>query len=102
MQATAPPTATARSSSAPGADAPVTEGDGGAGDELGSILVRDLRPEAHVHLGPLAVDAHLQGQGIGSLIVQEHCRRLDSAREVGYLETDKRENVGFYERSASR
>jgi len=54
--------------------------------------------EAHVHLGPLAVDAHLQGQGIGSLIVQEHCRRLDMAREVGYLETDKRVNVRFYER----
>jgi ribosomal protein S18 acetylase RimI-like enzyme len=54
--------------------------------------------EAHVHLGPLAVDAHLQGQGIGSLIMQEHCRRLDGAREVGYLETDKPENVRFYER----
>src|ERR671918_1484535 len=45
MQAKAPPTASARSSSAPGAEAPVPEGDGGAGDELGSILVRDLRPE---------------------------------------------------------
>ena len=54
--------------------------------------------EAHVHLGPLAVDAHLQGQGIGSLIMCEHCRRLDGAREVGYLETDKPENVRFYER----
>ena len=54
--------------------------------------------EAHVHLGPLAVDAHLQGQGIGSLIIQEHCRRLDAARDVGYLETDKPENVRFYER----
>jgi ribosomal protein S18 acetylase RimI-like enzyme len=54
--------------------------------------------EAHVHLGPLAVDAHLQGQGIGSLIMQEHCRRLDGARDVGYLETDKPENVRFYKR----
>jgi ribosomal protein S18 acetylase RimI-like enzyme len=54
--------------------------------------------EAHVHLGPLAVDAHLQGQGIGSLIMQEHCRRLDGRREVGYLETDKPENVRFYRR----
>ena len=54
--------------------------------------------EAHVHLGPLAVDAHLQGQGIGALILQEHCRRLDGTREVGYLETDKPENVRFYER----
>ena len=208
VQAEAPPTASPPSSSAPGAEAPVAKGDGGAGDELGLISVRDLRPEetpqavavlargmrdnplhfaaygkdperrlrcharlmravfrafsaqqpicairdgtlvgitgvapvgtcqatpmqrlrllpslvalgprtaaragswisgwakhdpheAHVHLGPLAVDAHLQGQGIGSLIVQEHCRRLDGAGEVGYLETDKRENVRFYER----
>jgi ribosomal protein S18 acetylase RimI-like enzyme len=54
--------------------------------------------EPHVHVGPLAVDAHLQGQGIGSLIMQEHCRRLDGAREVGYLETDKPDDVRFYER----
>jgi ribosomal protein S18 acetylase RimI-like enzyme len=54
--------------------------------------------ERHVHLGPLAVDAHLQGQGIGSEIMREHCRRLDAAGEVGYLETDRRENVRFYER----
>jgi ribosomal protein S18 acetylase RimI-like enzyme len=39
--------------------------------------------EPHVHLGPLAVDAHLQGQGIGSLIMREHCRRLDDDRDVG-------------------
>jgi ribosomal protein S18 acetylase RimI-like enzyme len=54
--------------------------------------------EPHVHLGPLAVDLHLQGQGIGSLIMEEHCRRLDEANLVGYLETDKPENVRFYER----
>lgn len=54
--------------------------------------------EPHVHLGPLAVDAHLQGQGIGSLIMAEHCRRLDERGEVGYLETDKAENVRFYRR----
>jgi ribosomal protein S18 acetylase RimI-like enzyme len=54
--------------------------------------------DPHVHLGPFAVDAHLQRQGIGSLIMREHCRRLDAAGEVGYLETDKPENVRFYER----
>jgi ribosomal protein S18 acetylase RimI-like enzyme len=56
--------------------------------------------QPHVHLGPLAVDVHLQGQGIGSLVMDEHIRRLDAAGEVGYLETDKRENVRFYERFA--
>ncbi len=54
--------------------------------------------EAHVHLGPVAVDVHLQGQGIGSLMMREHSRRLDGACEVGYLETDKPDNVRFYER----
>jgi ribosomal protein S18 acetylase RimI-like enzyme len=54
--------------------------------------------ESHVHLGPLAVDAHLQGQGIGSLIMEEHCRRLDAAGETCYLETDRAENVRFYGR----
>lgn len=44
------------------------------------------------------MDARLQGQGIGSLIMREHCRRLDGDREIGYLETDKSENVRFYER----
>jgi ribosomal protein S18 acetylase RimI-like enzyme len=54
--------------------------------------------EAHSHLGPLAVDVHLQGRGIGSRILEEYCRRLDAAGELGYLETDKAENVRLYER----
>jgi ribosomal protein S18 acetylase RimI-like enzyme len=54
--------------------------------------------EPHSHLGPLAVDAHLQGQGIGTVLLREYCRRLDAAGQVGYLETDKAENVRFYER----
>jgi ribosomal protein S18 acetylase RimI-like enzyme len=54
--------------------------------------------EPHVHLGPFAVDMHLQRRGIGSLVMAEHCRRLDAAGHVGYLETDKPENVPFYER----
>jgi predicted N-acetyltransferase YhbS len=52
----------------------------------------------HSHLGPLAVDTHLQGQGIGSRIMEEYCRRLDATGVLGYLETDKPENVPFYER----
>jgi ribosomal protein S18 acetylase RimI-like enzyme len=63
-----------------------------------SIWAKHDPDETHVHLGPLAVDAHVQGQGIGSLMMQEHCRRLDGTSEVGYLETDKPENVRFYER----
>ncbi len=54
--------------------------------------------EPHVHLGPVAVDAGLQGQGLGTLAMREHCRRLDGSARVGYLETDKWENVAFYRR----
>ena len=55
--------------------------------------------EPHAHLGPVAVDAHLQGEGLGTVLLAEHARRLDTAHEVGYLETDKPENVAFYRRA---
>src|SRR5262245_25131168 len=54
--------------------------------------------EPHCHLGPIAVDAHLQRKGIGSVLMRECCTRLDRDRTVGYLETDKLENVAFYQR----
>jgi ribosomal protein S18 acetylase RimI-like enzyme len=54
--------------------------------------------ELHWHLGPVAVDARLQGQGIGKALMEEYCARLDHLTAVGYLETDKAVNVAFYER----
>lgn len=54
--------------------------------------------EPHQHLGPVAVDAPLQGRGIGSELMRAFCARMDSAGTVAYLETDKLENVRFYER----
>jgi ribosomal protein S18 acetylase RimI-like enzyme len=58
---------------------------------------RDLE-EDHWHLGPVAVDAHLQGKGIGSRLMVEYCARLDRIDAVGYLETDKPNNVPFYQK----
>ena len=58
---------------------------------------RDLK-EAHWHLGPVAVDLHLQGRGIGTRLMNEFCTRVDRMNAVGYLETDKPSNVAFYER----
>jgi GNAT superfamily N-acetyltransferase len=58
--------------------------------------------EPHLHLGPLAVEPHLRGRGIGSQILGEHCRHLDEHALGGYLETDKRENVRLYERFGYR
>lgn len=54
--------------------------------------------EAHWHLGPVAVDTHLQGQGIGSAILEEICARMDRQGALLYLETDKPENVRFYQK----
>ena len=54
--------------------------------------------ERHWHLGPVAVDAHLQGMGIGSKLMRVFCAQMDAAEETAYLETDKPENVRFYER----
>lgn len=54
--------------------------------------------EAHVHVGPFAVDAPLQGRGIGSMLLREHCRRLDVMHDVAYLETDGADNVRLYQR----
>ena len=58
--------------------------------------------EPHWHLGPVAVDAHLQGQGIGSALLTEYCVRLDELAGVGYLETDKQQNLAFYEKFGFR
>ena len=54
--------------------------------------------EPHWHLGPVAVDAHLQGMGVGSRLMQAFCAKMDAEHEDAYLETDKPENVRFYER----
>lgn len=52
----------------------------------------------HVHLGPVSVDRHLRGQGLGSLLMLRHIGRLDATGAIGYLETDRPEAVGFYRR----
>jgi len=54
--------------------------------------------ETHSHLGPFAVDADLRGRGVGSQILQEYCRRLDTANLMGYLETETEDNVRLYSR----
>ena len=58
---------------------------------------RDPR-EPHWHLGPVAVDADRQGQGIGSVLLSDFCARVDERNARAYLETDKSENVRFYSR----
>jgi GNAT superfamily N-acetyltransferase len=52
----------------------------------------------HAHYGPFGVEPELQGQGVGSLVLQEYTRRLDAAGEASYLETEKPQNVALYQR----
>ena len=54
-------------------------------------------PEPHWHLGPVAVDAHLKGQGVGSAMMTNFCWRMNGQSAMSYLETDRLENVRFYE-----
>jgi ribosomal protein S18 acetylase RimI-like enzyme len=55
-------------------------------------------PEPHSHLGPIAVEPDAQGRGIGTRLMRHYCAELDHAGVAGFLETDKRANVRFYER----
>jgi len=55
-------------------------------------------PIAHWHLGPVAVAASARRGGVGGALVSAFCTRVDAAGGVAYLETDKRENIHFYER----
>jgi GNAT superfamily N-acetyltransferase len=52
----------------------------------------------HTHLGPIAVDPGEQGRHIGQRLMEEYCHDLDRTGAVGYLETDRPENVRFYRR----
>jgi len=58
---------------------------------------RDHR-ESHCHLGPVGVDRELQGKGVGTTLLREFCTRMDHRAQLSYLETDKSENVSFYQR----
>ncbi len=50
----------------------------------------------HWHLGPVAVDPCVQGQGIGSSMLTAFCAHMDAYGACSYLETDRRENLHFY------
>jgi len=54
--------------------------------------------ERHVHVGPVGVEPGAQGLGIGAAMMRMLCERLDRDGELGWLETDKPENVVFYRR----
>jgi len=54
--------------------------------------------ERHWHVGPVAVEPALQGQGIGSAMLARFCTRMDERGDQAYLETDTPANVALYRR----
>jgi GNAT superfamily N-acetyltransferase len=52
----------------------------------------------HWHLGPMVVEPRLRGQGIGTALLRECCRRIDADGSAAYLENDKAENLPLFER----
>jgi ribosomal protein S18 acetylase RimI-like enzyme len=58
--------------------------------------------EDHWHIGLLAVEPRVQGLGVGTQLMVDHCARMDEARTVSYLETDCAINVRFYEKFGYR
>lgn len=54
--------------------------------------------EAHVHLGPIGVAPEVQGKGFGTALMERYVEYLDQEHTAGYLETDRPENVEFYQK----
>lgn len=63
-----------------------------------SVWSAEDPPASHWHLGPIAVEARSQRQGIGSRMLEHFCRKVDQNREAAYLETDLAGNVRLYRR----
>src|SRR5690349_507519 len=52
--------------------------------------------QPHLHFGPLAVDPAFRNRGIGKALLHQFCNYADATSQLGYLETDKEENVRLY------
>jgi GNAT superfamily N-acetyltransferase len=54
--------------------------------------------EPHIHLGPIGVVPEARGRGVGRRLMEPFCAALDASGAIGYLETDRAENVDFCSR----
>lgn len=58
--------------------------------------------EPHWYLGLLGVDPSFQGRGLGRYLLEPVLARCDAEGLGVYLETQKPENLAFYERFGCR
>jgi ribosomal protein S18 acetylase RimI-like enzyme len=56
-------------------------------------------PEPHWYLGTLGVDPALQHRGLGRALLADWLTEVDRSASSAYLETDRPENVAFYQRA---
>ena len=85
----------------PVAMAPLLKPFGNASAPLMRWFVRwcHLDPdEPHLHLGPIGVAPQAQRQGVGTALMRCYLDHLRRESLPGYLETDKPENINFYEK----
>jgi ribosomal protein S18 acetylase RimI-like enzyme len=54
--------------------------------------------EPHWHLGPVAVEPEVRRHGVGTRLVERFCEMVDADAGMAFLETDRPENVRFFER----
>ena len=61
-------------------------------------LHKEAMPDDHWYLMVIGVDPPRQGQGVGSALMAPVLRKADAGRLPCYLETDRPEDVVFYEK----
>jgi ribosomal protein S18 acetylase RimI-like enzyme len=54
--------------------------------------------QPHWHLGPVGVVPSHQGSGVGTALMRHFCHEVDARQAAAYLETDRSENVRFYQK----
>ncbi len=69
------------------------------GARIQSAWSRHDPHQPHLHLGPIGVSPRVQGEGVGSRMLAKCCQMVDERKSAAYLETDRPENVPFYERA---
>jgi ribosomal protein S18 acetylase RimI-like enzyme len=69
---------------------------------LSGVIEREHFRDRHWYLYMLGVDPAHQGRGLGGKLVARHVEGATRDGVPAYLETDRPENVGFYERFGYR
>jgi ribosomal protein S18 acetylase RimI-like enzyme len=70
----------------------------GRAKKMQSVWAENDPKKPHWHLGPIGVLPEMQRKGVGSQMLSSACESIDQKLGAAYLETDRTENLAFYER----